>query len=204
MPASCCIAITKNSQRKHRHHLFQHPFSRFDGILIPNGGTGRKNLYKREACAIALLLQSLVNGAPRPHDVFVIAKGHPLDIGGSFQGGEQLGNMERETFVSRAAAPGRSCAFFSDQRSGRHLTACHAVDSIVDEKYGDLFPAIRGVDDLRRADGCQVSISLICNDCFVRTCALDASRNCGSAAMRRLHIAHIKVVVGKDGTADRD
>ena len=69
--------------------------------------------------------------------------------------------MHRESFVAGAPAPRRGGADLADQRGGRHLSARHAVDGVIDEEHRDVFPAIGGVNNLRRADGRQIAIALI-------------------------------------------
>ena len=79
---------------------------------------------------------------------------------------------KREALIRRAASPWRGCALLADKRGRRHLPASHAIDRIVDEEDGDLFPAIGGMDYLRRADCCEVAIALIGDDDLVGTGAL--------------------------------
>ena len=116
--------------------------------------------------------------------------------------GDQFGHVQREAFVDGTASPGRSGALLADQGRGRHLAAGHAVDGVVDEEDGDLFAAVGGVDDFGGADGGEIAVSLIGDDDAVGTGALDAGGRGGGAAVRDLHIAHVKIVIGENGAAD--
>ena len=91
----------------------------------------------------------------------------------------------------------------SEQRGRSHLSACHAVDRVVDEEDGDFFAAVGGVDDFGSADGGEVTVALVGDDDLVGTGALDPGCAGGGAAMGELHIANIEIVVGEDGAADR-
>ena len=57
--------------------------------------------------------------------------------------------------------------------------------------------------DLGGADCRQVAVSLIGNDDLVRAGSLDSRGRSRRAAVRNLHIANIKIVVGKHRAADR-
>ena len=57
--------------------------------------------------------------------------------------------------------------------------------------------------DLRRADGRQVAVSLIGDDNLVGTRPFDCRGRSRRAAVRDLHVAHIKIVVGKHRAAHR-
>ena len=91
----------------------------------------------------------------------------------------------------------------ADQRGGGHLSAGHAVDRVVDEEDGDLFAAIGRMHDFGGADGGQIAIALVGNHNLVGTGPFQAGRRGGSAPMRDLHVAHIKVVVGENRAAYR-
>ena len=57
------------------------------------------------------------------------------------------------------------------------------------------------MNDLGGANGGQVAIALVGNDDLVGTGALDGRGRGGRASVRRLHVSHIEVVIGKDGAA---
>src|SRR5208283_5627298 len=105
--------------------------------------------------------------------------------------------MDREALVRGTPAPGGSGTLLADEGGGRHLATRHAIDSVVHEKDSDLLPAVGGVDDLRRADGRQIAVALIGNYDFVRAGSFDSGGHSGGAAVRGLHVAYVKIVVGK-------
>ena len=78
------------------------------------------------------------------------------------------------------------------QRRRGHLAAGHAVNGIVDENHGDIFPACRGMDRLRRADGGQVAVALVGKDDILRAGPLDAG--CDG---RRSAVGSLDAVAGK-------
>ncbi len=161
-------AVAENIQRKGWHHLLENPAPRFHRILAPNRRTRRQDFDKREARAVALDLERFADRPPRFHDVLVVRKRHAFDVCRRFQRGEKFRHVQREAFIRRPPSPGRSRALLPDQGGGRHLSAGHAVDSVVHEKDSDLFAAVGGMHDLGGADGRQVAVSLIGNDDLVR------------------------------------
>ena len=111
--------------------------------------------------------------------------------------------MDRVSVVAGPPSPRRGRARLADQRGGRHLSAGHAIDRVIDEEYGDVFTAIGGVNNLRRADRRQIAIALIADDDAVGVRPLDAGCDRRGASVRRLHVAGIKVVVAEHRAADR-
>ena len=95
--------------------------------------------------------------------------------------------------------PGR---LLTEQRGGRHLTARHAVDRVVDEDDGDVHAASRRVDDLRHTYGREVAVALIGEDDVVGIGELDARRDRGSSAVGRLLHVAVEVLVSEHGAAD--
>src|SRR4029077_19445787 len=110
--------------------------------------------------------------------------------------------MQREAFIHWAASPRRRRAALADQRGGRHLPTCHAVNRVVHEEDADLLAAVCGMNDLGGADRSQVAIALISNHDLVRAGALQCSSGSGSAPVRDLYVSHVEVIVRKDRTAD--
>ena len=117
--------------------------------------------------------------------------------------GQQLAHSQRIAFRSRAAPVGRRGALLPQKSGRRALAARHAVDGVVHEDGGDVFAAVCGVQNLRGSDGRQVAIPLVADDNAVRAAALDGGAHGGCAAVRRLHVAHVEVVVSEHRTADR-
>ncbi len=111
--------------------------------------------------------------------------------------------MDRVSVVAGPPSPRRGRAHLADQRGGRHLSARHAVDRVIDEEHGDVFTAIGGVNNLRRADRRQISIALIADDDAAGVCPLDAGCDRRGASVRRLHVAGIEVVVAEHRAPDR-
>ena len=197
------LAVAEHLQREIGNHLFRNPLARVDRILAPDGWAGRKNFDECKARAVALQFEGFAHGPARFHDVLVVGERDAFDVDRCLERRNQLGHVHGEAFVHRAASPGRSGAALADERGGGHLAASHAVDRVVDEENGDLFSAIGGMDDLGRADRGEVAISLIGDHNLVRAGALQSGSGSGSAAMRHLHVAHVKIVVSENGTADR-
>ena len=115
----------------------------------------------------------------------------------------QFGHVQREAFVAGTASEGRCRTLLADERGGSHLSARHAVDRVVDEKHGDFFAAVGGMDDLGGADGGEVTIALVRDDDLVGAGALDGGRAGGCAAVGELHVAHVEIVVSENRAADR-
>src|ERR1051326_2332513 len=155
------LSIAKYIQWERRHHRLRNPLTRFDGVLRPNRRTWRQDFYEREARAVSLQLQCFAHRPPRLHDVLVVAQGHALDVHRSLKRRNDLCHVHREAFVTGAASPRRSRALLPDQRGRRHLAACHAIDRIVNEEHADLLAAIRGMQDFRSPNRCQVAVALI-------------------------------------------
>ena len=85
----------------------------------------------------------------------------------------------------------------------RHLSASHAIDCVVHEKDSDLLASVGGMYDLRRADSRQVAVSLIGDDDFAGAGSFDCRGRSRRAAVRDLHVAYIKIVVGKHRASHR-
>ncbi len=167
------------------------------GSLPQMVGTRRQDFDEGEACAIALDLQRLADRPSRFHDVLVVGKGYAFDVGWGIEGGEKLRYMDREAFIRGAPAPGRRGALLPDQGGGGHLSARHAVDSVVHEKDCDLLTAVGGMHDFSGANGREIAVSLIGNDDFVGMGSLDSGGRSGRAAVRGLDIAYVEIIVGK-------
>ncbi len=85
----------------------------------------------------------------------------------------------------------------------RHLATRHAVDRVIDKEHGDLLASIGSVNDLGRADGGQVAVSLIGKDDFVRLGALQAGGHGRRAAVRGLYGIQVEVMIHEHRAADR-
>src|SRR5512146_747961 len=136
-------------------------------------------------------------------NLLVVAEAHALDVYRTLQRRQQFAHVERITFTHGAAALRRGSGCLADERGGSRLAARHAIDGVVDEDDGDILSAICCMEDFRRTDGRKVTVALIANDNALGTAALHCRCNRRATAMRRLHIAYVEVVIGKDGAADR-
>ena len=63
---------------------------------------------------------------------------------------------------------------------------------------------MRGVDDLSRSDGCEVTVALVGEDHLVRMDAADAGCDRRSTSVRGLTHIHVHEMMGIDGAADRN
>src|SRR3970282_1614999 len=119
------------------------------------------------------------------------------------QRGKQFGDAQREALVVESAAPRRGGAGLAQERGRGHLPAGHAVDGIVDEEDGDLLAAVGRVQNLRRANRRKVAVTLVGDHYAVRAGALHRGGDGGGAAVCRLHVADVEIVVGEYRAAHR-
>ncbi|CAN4026232.1 hypoxanthine phosphoribosyltransferase, partial [Dysosmobacter welbionis] len=167
----------------------------------PVGGAGGQHLDKGEALAVHLLLECLLDGLLGLVDVGDIRDADPLGIGAAVQGGEHLRHADGHTGLLPGAALLAGSGLLADQSGGGHLTAGHAVDGIVDKDGRELLAPHGGVDDLRRADGGQVTVALVGEHRLMGMGALDAgSYGRRPAVGGLLHVA-VEILVREDGAA---
>lgn len=81
------------------------------------------------------------------------------------------------------------------------MPARHPIDGVVHEEHRDRLSAISRVQDLGRADRREIAIPLVAQHDAVRTRPLHAHRDRRGAAVRRLHIADIQIVIPEYRTA---
>jgi hypothetical protein len=144
-----------------------------------------------------------VNHLGGGHDVLGGTERDALDEHRRVERVQQFANVQRISFGQRIPAIWRSGALLAERGGGSHLAAGHSVDAVVDEDDGDGFAAVGGVDDFGGPDGRQIAIALVGDDNAFRTAALDGGRHGGGAAVRRLDVADIEIVVREYRAADR-
>ena len=66
-----------------------------------------------------------------------------------------------------------SGSLHAHQGSGRHLSASHTVDGVVDENHGDVLTTVQCMDGLTRTDAGHVAVALIGEDELVGPKTLD-------------------------------
>ena len=196
-------AVAQIAQPEYRGHLVLHEALRLHGLHLPDGGAGREHFDEGESQTLDLVLHGALDHLGGVHDLLVVAQRHALDEDRRFERIQHLADVQRVAFVQRVAAERGRGGLLAERGGGRHLPAGHAVDPVVDEDHRDGFAAIGGVDDLRRADGRQVAIALIADHDALRPAALHGRGHRGGAPVRHLNVAHVEIVVGEDGAADR-
>ena len=130
--------------------------------------------------------------------------GHGLarGIGHPVKGGKHLGDPQRPAVHADVASPRRRGGLHSRQGRGRHLSARHPIEPVVDEDHRDALAAHRGVENLRGADRGQVTVALVGEHHPVGQHALDAGGHGRCAAVRRLLEVDVEVVIRQDRAAD--
>src|SRR3974390_33273 len=196
------LAIAEDTQGELFRQRFADPLARDQWVHLQDGGAGREDFDQGESAAVLLNLKSLLDGLLGLHDVLHVAEGDALNVSGRLQRRQQFGDVQGQAFVAGAASPGRGRAVLPGQRRGGRLAARHAVDGVVDEEHADVLAAVGGVNDLRRADGREVSVTLVGHHDAVRVRALQCRSYCGGAAVCGLNVADIKVVVGEHRAND--
>ena len=174
---------------------------RFHRSLLPDGRARREHFDERKAQAAHLVIQGALDGARRLSNLLVVAQAHALNVSGRLQRGEQFAHVQRIAFGSSVAPVGRGGALLAEERGGSSLAAGHAVNRVVDENHGNVLTAIGGVQNLRRADGREISVALVANDNAFGAAAPDGRGHSGRAPVRRLHVARVEVVVREDRAA---
>jgi len=126
-----------------------------------------------------------------------------LDIDGATQCRDHFADIDRVAFELGSATKGRCRRHLSNQCRRSHLTGSHAIDGIVDKEGGNFLAAGSRMDDLGRADGGQVTISLVRKDHVIRMDPLDSRSDSRSAAMGGLDHVTGEIFVVVVGAADR-
>ena len=79
--------------------------------------------------------------------------------------------------LRRVPSLGRGGGLHSNQGGGGHLSAGHAINTVVDKNNGDIFAPVCSAHALRQTDGSKVAVALIGEHQGIRIAALDAGCN---------------------------
>ena len=117
------------------------------------------------------------------------------DVGCTVELSDHRSEHERESVELCITSVRSSRSLHAEEGSRGHLTACHTVDTVVDEDHNDVLTAAACVDDLRCTDGSEVAVSLICEHIFIRIESLCRCSKGWSTSVSRLLPVYVKVVV---------
>ena len=192
----------EHAERILRGHLVLDVIERLDGRHMPVGGASGQQLDEREAFAVNLVLERLQNGLLSLLDVGDIGERATRYETGPVESRQHFADANGIAVDLGVTPCGASGRFLSEQRSGRHLSAGHTVNGVIDEYNGDIDASCRGVDDFRHTDGREVTVSLISKDDVVGIGEFDTRSHRGGSAVRGfLHIA-VEILVRKHGAPD--
>ena len=175
---------------------------------MPVRGAGNEHFHEGIPPVFRLKAQCLFNGFFRGEDVLDVVRGNPFDVIRRVEGGEQFAYADGIAVDGGIPAVLAGSRLLPDEGRGRHLSARHAVNAVVDENDGDVFAARRRMDGFRHADGREVAVPLVDEHQPVGKASFDARRDGGSPAVGGfLHIA-VEIIVGEHrapdgGDADR-
>jgi hypothetical protein len=96
-----------------------------------------------------------------------------------------------------------SRGFLTDQRSRRHLTACHTVNGVIDKYSRYLFTSVSRVHDLSGTDGSEVSVSLISKHYILGMNSFNTGRDGGSSSVSGFLRINVKIFIREYGASDR-
>src|SRR5690606_15048560 len=91
----------------------------------------------------------------------------------SWQSGNYLGNLQWHSVTLRIPSVRTGSSFHPFQCSGGHLSACHAINTIVYENHNYILAPVAGMNSLGCTNGSQVTIPLIGKDILVGTYSLN-------------------------------
>ena len=184
-----------------RHHVVAEPLKRILGGKSPVGGTGGEDFNDGKALFVYLILESLFDRRLGFTHVGGIVNGNAMRVCDAVKGGEHLADFYGIALNLGVASVGGGCRDLTFERGGRHLTARHAVNAVVDEDDGDVFAAGCGMNSLGGADRGEVAVALICKYNSVGMRALNARCNCGGASVGSLDHITVEIIVRENGAA---
>lgn len=172
-------------------------------IFQPVGQAESSSINEKPRAAVDLILDAFANGFARLHHVFGIGDGHPFDINGRFQSGQQFTHAEGVALVLNRSSQGRRGGFLSNEGRWRHLRAGHAVNGVVHKNDGDVFTAIGRLQNIVSANGSQISIALVAQHDGMRKRPFYSGGGGRSPTVRHLYVAAIEIVVSEHRAAHR-
>ena len=102
-------------------------------------------------------------------------------IASAVEDGHDVGYLEGMAVEVNAAAVRSGGCFLAHESGGSHLSAGHAVDSIVNKDHNNVFATVGGVYTFSGADSRHVAVALICEHGVLRPEALQGSSHSGGA-----------------------
>ncbi len=194
--------VLDDAKRIRLHQRVANPVARVGRREAPSGRARREHFDERKSAPLDLVLQRLLDRLARAHPALVVVQRDTLDVGWTFETGQQLAHAKRKPFRKDLAPGRRRRRVLAEQRRRRHLAPGHPVDRVVDKEDRDVLAAVRRVQDLVSSDRREVSVALVADHEAVGQRALDRRRDRGRAAVRHLDVADVKVVVRKDRAAN--
>src|ERR1039458_8889201 len=196
-------AVAQVDHGEYFGHFVAHEPLGLHRLEFPDGGAGRQHFHEGEAQALDLVLHGAAQHFGGAHDLLVVAQRNAFDEDRGLQRIQQFADVYGVAVGVRVAAEWGGGGLLAKRRSGGHLAAGHAVDTVVDEDYGDGLAAVGGVNDLRGADGRQIAIALVADYDGIRAAALHSRRHGGRASVRHLDVADVEIVISKYRAAHR-
>ncbi len=99
--------------------------------------------------------------------------------------------------------PGSGGSFLTNKRSGRHLPACHSINSVIDKNDRQVFSTVCGVDRLAGSDCRQISVSLIGKNNILRTDSLYSRSHSQRPSVGSLTAVKIPIIISKHSATYR-
>ncbi|OQC55780.1 MAG: hypothetical protein BWX54_01745 [Verrucomicrobia bacterium ADurb.Bin018] len=195
-------AVAENPQRIFRLHLLgDEPRGGFHVHFLV-GGAGHEHFHECVALAVALDFQRLADGLPALPQLGHVGERHPRNVHRRLQLVDQLRHVQRVAHLERVAPLRGGFRFLAHQRGRRHLAAGHAIHRIIDEKHGQFFAAVGGLQGFVEADGCQIAIALIRADHRLVHGAGEPGGHRRRTAVGHLDVARIKIIIAEHRAAD--
>ena len=132
------FGILVGSERVVGHHIVAEPLESVLGRETPVGGTSGENLNDGEALLVKLILERLFDHLFRVHYVLGGVYGNSRSKSNAVEGREHFANADGATLDLAGSAVGGCGRNLAGQGCRCHLTACHTVDTVVDEDNCDV------------------------------------------------------------------
>ena len=194
--------IFKVSQWVIGEHVIDHPLVCLFGSHLPTRGTGGDNLDEGGTSVVEGVLKCLTDGSFCLADVGNGVDSLTGDVAGAFEVDGKVGDVERVSVQVCLTAVGAGGGLHAHEGGRCHLSACHAIDGVVDEDHGDVLATVEGMDGLACADASHVAVALIGEDEFVRPEAFDGRGTGRCTSVAGFNPIDIDVAIGEHGTAD--
>jgi hypothetical protein len=139
-------SVQKVAKRKCPDHFIRKVTVTLKRIHMPIGGAIGEDLHQGISLAVNLALKGLLDRVTRCHDSLLIVERLSGNVDGGLELGDHLSKTNGITGQPGVSTLGTTGCSLPNKSRGCHLSSGHSIDLVVEENYGDILTAIRGMD----------------------------------------------------------